>query len=66
MMAAAMPKRITAITRGCADRSPIFVAVEADAHKIAKDTPVNAQVYLLVLIIVKLNATFLYQGTNVG
>jgi len=32
-------KRVTAITNGCADVNPIFVAAEADAHRIAKRIP---------------------------
>ena len=41
-----MPKRTTAITNGCAEESPILVAVEADAHNKAKEKPATVQLYL--------------------
>jgi hypothetical protein len=44
IIAAATPKRTTAITKGWADNKPILVAVEADAHKMAKDIPATGHV----------------------
>lgn len=38
-MAPPMKKRVTAITKGCADSNPILVAAEADDHNIAKQIP---------------------------
>ena len=53
MIAAAIPKRITASTKGCADKRPILVAVEAEAHKIAKEIPAIGHVYLFCVIGIK-------------
>ena len=38
-MAAAKKNLVTAITNGCAVCKPIFVAADADAHKMAKNKP---------------------------
>jgi hypothetical protein len=51
-----MPKRITAITKGWAENKAILVAVEADAHKMAKDNPATSHVYLLRVICIEVNA----------
>ena len=38
-MLAARKNRVAAITNGCADISPIFVAADADDQRIAKEIP---------------------------
>ena len=39
IIVAPMKKRVTAITKGCADSNPILVAAEADDQRMAKKIP---------------------------
>ena len=49
-MPAATPKRITAMTNGCAETSPILVAVDAEAHNTANVVPAISHLYLLAIM----------------
>ena len=42
IMVPPIKKRVTAITNGCADSNPIFVAADADDHRMAKHNPAAA------------------------
>jgi hypothetical protein len=52
-MADAIAKRISAITRGCASKRPILVAVEAEAHRMANKIPAPTQLTFLLTFHIK-------------
>jgi hypothetical protein len=51
MIRAAIPNLTVAITMGWATINPIFVAVDAEAQKIAKVIPAKNQLYCLLNIL---------------
>lgn len=53
-----MRNRKIEITKGCAESSPILVAVDADAHKKAKAIPIKRSFHSLDLTVVACVTTF--------